>query len=1763
MKKFIKIKGAKEHNLKSFDLTLPLYKFICITGVSGAGKSSLAFDILYSEGQRRYVETFSAYVRQFLERLPKANAKEISCIPPAISIEQKNPVKSSRSTVGTLTELTHFMKMLFYRASTAWCPNCNIEILKKTPIEAANYLISRFSEEPTIITCQIKTKSDPEMLKKGLIIAGYFRAYINDKIYDITELNNIPNELDIVLDRLKIGSKTYQRLIEAIEQGFSISGATTFHLIKNKEKITFNNQEICPICGFSPPKKNLNLFSFNSPVGACPSCRGFGRIIDIDWDLVIPDKNKSISQGAISILEMPSLKDVREDLFSYLTKNKVDLDCPWIKLPETIRNNIIYGDQDWYGIKGFFNWLESKSYKTHVRIFLSRYRAYIKCPLCNGTRFSKETLCFKLAGLSLPEFYTLEIKDAFKFIKQLESSLVDKANLTIITEIENRLSYLIDVGLEYLSLDRQSRTLSGGEVARVMLTRALASQLVETLYVIDEPSKGLHPIDTNKIIGFLKSLSQQGNTVVVVEHDPDIILSSDHIIDLGPGAGELGGRLLYEGEPSKFIYANTPTSNALRQTRKDIGINNNLKDISSKDFLIIKGARENNLKDIDVRFPIGKQSVITGISGSGKSTLLELILYRGLKRLKGQPIDPPGEFDNIIGHEFIDNIILIDQSPIGKSPRANPATYLKLYGYIRKLFSKTKKAKELGLTESCFSFNSTIGQCSHCKGLGFEHVEMQFLSDIYIPCPICKGKRFKPEILNIKYKGLNIYEFLNLTFNELKILLKEDEKILPYINAAIEVGLGYLRLGQPLNTLSSGEAQRLKIAKQLSIKEKQNNLFLLDEPSIGLHLKDIEYLIKTLRKLINSGNTVIIIEHHQEIILSSDWIIDLGPKGGKRGGELIYCGSINEFLNCKTSYTAKALKRYLKKDNYIKDSITQAIAKQDITSLKDNFENLKDNKHITIVGARHHNLKNIDIRIPREQLTIITGISGSGKSTLAFDIVFAEGQRRYIECLPAYVRQFIKLYEKPDIDAISGIPPTVAIAQKTSIASNRSTVGTLTEVLHYLRLLYAKLSTPYCPKCGKILNISNIEDILKYITEEFKSKTISIFAPKIRRRKGSYKQLFLTLKKAGYKRVRVDKTIFSLDQPPQLSRYKEHNIEVLISTIDLNNTDLRQLKNVINKALEEGDGEAIIITDKKERLISQKIYCNNCNIYLPEPDPLLFSFNTKAGACSNCNGIGVVDDEICPICKGTRLKKEALYFKINGLNLAELCNLTAKEVLLFVENLRFSDERKKIAEPIIKEVHSKLKFLCEVGLSYLPLSRSADTLSGGEAQRVRLAAQLGSNLTGVCYILDEPTIGLHPRDNKRLIKALLTLKERGNTVIVVEHDEEMLKNANFIIDLGPGGGSKGGEITFAGDIKDLIKNPNSITAKVLNDKNRYKITSKKRIPKRFISIKGVQLRNLKNINVNIPLGCLCIVTGVSGSGKSTLVMEALYKNLKNKLISSESNLIGIKEIAGYNQIKRVKVVDHQPIGRTPRSCPGTYIGIIDDIRKLFASLPKARELGWGPGRFSFNVTQGRCDQCKGQGEIKVEMKFLPEVYIKCEKCMGKRFNEETLKIKYKGKDISEVLSMTIEEAREFFSSVPKIHNSLSILCDLGLNYLTLGQPSPTLSGGEAQRIKLASEFVKAYKGTTLYILDEPSTGLHIADIKKLMSLIQKLVDRGDTVVLIEHNLEVIKEADWIIDLGPEGGDNGGEVMFQGTLKELIKTNTHTSQALKEFLDEGG
>ena len=1739
----ILLRGCKEHNLKGFDLEIPLYQVIAVTGPSGSGKSSLVFDTLFAEGHRRYLETFSAYVRQYFERLPRPQVEAIENIPPAIAISQTNPVKSSRSTVGTLAEITHFAKMLWFQAAEARCPGCGRPLLPADALSAARRVLKEAPEVPTVITAPLRAEKDPALLREGLLSAGYFRAWWGGKVCDLEEMEEFPEEVEVVLDRLKPRPEDFSRLVEALERGLTMAGEVRVHLPYDRE-LRFSRSERCPYCGLSAPRRHPNLFSFNSPLGACPECRGFGRILDIDWDLVIPDPRKSLREGAITVLEMPLAWEVREDLWDYCHRKGLPLDRPWQELPEEARRKILFGDGDWYGVRELFEWLESKRYKAHVRILLSRFRAYLPCPTCGGTRFRPEARLFYLGDLNLPGFYALPVSEARKFLEGLlDQKISGAAEERLAWEILRRLRYLEEVGLDYLTLDRQSRTLSGGEVARVLLTRALSSDLTETLYLLDEPTTGLHPRDTARVIHFLHQLSAAGNTAMVVEHDPEVILSADLALDLGPGAGEAGGRLLYQGPPQALPQAETPTGRALRAlpfTRRPP------QERPFANFLTLCGARENNLKDLTVRFPQGALSVVCGVSGSGKSTLVELCLYRGLKRQRGESTEPPGTFREIRGGEELSEVILLDQAPLARTPRGNLATYLRVYDLLRHLLASSPEAKERGLGPSHFSFNSPEGRCPECEGLGYQVVEMQFLSDLTFPCEACRGKRFRPEILAIRWRGRNVAEMLDLTVAEAREFFRGHSELVRRLAAAEEVGLSYLRLGQPLSTLSGGEAQRLKMARVFALPEGRPALLILDEPTVGLHLLDIEKLLSALKGLTARGHTVIVVEHHPEVILAADWVVELGPEGGQGGGYLLHEGPVAELLK-KDTPTGTWLKRYLSGEVGLTGRARPSLEPAA--------------KLIRIRGARHHNLKNLDLDLPRERLIVITGVSGSGKSTLAFDLIFAEGQRRYLESLPAYLRQFVKLYEEPEVDLIAGLPPTVALEQRTSRPGPRSTVGTLTDTLPYLRLLFARVATPYCPRCARPLSRVSREVLLSRLLQEFSGQKVKVLSPRVRRRKGFHRPVFERALAAGFSEVRVDGRFLPLPPIPELSRFREHTIEVVVGETLVSPEKEGELRRLLEKALSGGRGEAIVWSPQEERLVSERLSCPDCGLSLPDPDPLLFSFNTRAGACPTCGGLGFFPEGPCSACGGTRLRPEALAWRLGGRHIAELADLPAGRLRQFLAKLSFSGREAEIARPILRELLARLDFLVEVGLPYLSLSRPGESLSGGEAQRVRLAAELGSNLTGVAYILDEPTIGLHPRDTERLLSALRRLRDRGNTVIVVEHDEETIQAADLVVDLGPGGGREGGRVIFQGPPRDLSRSPESVTGRLLADTSRYRLCGRGRRPKKFLRVEGARLYNLKNITVRFPLEALTVVTGVSGSGKSTLVTEILYRNLR-ALLSGESKLEGCRRISGYEGLRRVLQVDHSPIGRTPRSTPATYVGFMTAIRRLFAGTPEARARGYTESRFSFNVEGGRCPACKGQGMVRVEMRFLPEVYQVCEVCGGTRFHEETLQVRWRGKNIAEVLAMTMAEAREFFAPVPEISRALEILCQLGLDYLTLGQPSPTLSGGEAQRIKLVTEFVKSRRGGTLFILDEPSTGLHLADVEKLVRLLQGLVDQGHTLVVIEHNLEIIKAADWIVDLGPEGGDEGGELLYEGPPEGLLSLETPTAQALRRYLKKG-
>ncbi len=1772
----IQIKGARQNNLKNLDLSIPLNHFIVVTGVSGSGKSSLAFDTLYAEGQRRYIETFSPYARQFMERMDRPQVEAIENIPPAIAIDRKDPVRTSRSTVGTMTELTDYVKLLYARLGQLHCRQCGTPVIPETPEHAWKALKDSPRGSEVIITFPISLKAATyEQLRRELGGMGFTRLFFDGQIrfLDGWEPKEEDQELQIVLDRLVLRLSERKRIMDSLEQGFRFGKGRLDLWIGPARHLSFSSRLECAQCGISYNAALPNLFSFNSPVGACETCRGFGRTIDIDLDLIIPNPALSLEEGAVRPFGGRNNGRMEfDDLMAFCRRQKIPTKVPFHRLKKSHQKAIIEGTRDYYGVRGLFEWLETKTYKMHVRVYLSRYRSYVICPDCEGTRFKEEALLYRLGGLHIGQIYAMSVDGATDFFKNLSVPSEDLASQMILDEVRSRLTYLREVGLEYLTLDRQSRTLSGGEVQRVALTSALGSSLVNSLYILDEPSIGLHPRDNHRLIRILKRLRDLKNTIVVVEHDSEIIRQSDFMLDLGPGAGEQGGHVTYFGRTSRV---NDSLTGRYLKGKKRIPLPKERRTPEKSKWLTIRGAAEHNLKDINVQIPLGLFVCLTGVSGSGKSTIAEEILYKGLKRAKGDSQGRPGNHRAIEGSEQIDDVVLVDQRPIGRTPRANPLTYSKALDPIRRLLASTDESKARGFGPGHFSFNVAEGRCDTCKGEGFEKVEMQFLSDVFITCPSCGGKRFKKEVLDVAYHGKNIDEILSMTVDQALSFFEDQPKVKVALAPLRDVGLGYIRLGQPINTLSGGEAQRLKLSRYLRTGNGRPQLFIFDEPTTGLHFEDIEKLLTALHRVVKKGNTVLVIEHNMDMVKSADWVIDLGPEGGDRGGQVVVTGPPEKVAAHRGSHTGKFLKNYLSdRRRRKKGEASTSVLSRPLSDMA---------SAITIRGAKEHNLRNLSLTIPRQKLVVITGVSGSGKSTLAYDILFAEGQRRYLESLAPYVRQYVKILERPEVDSVSGLPATVAIQQRISHTSRRSTVATLTEIYHFLRLLYSKLGRQHCPGCDRPLIKQTREEIVDQIRGRYQRRKAVLLAPKVAGRKGFHKDVLAQALGRGYREARIDGTITTLRQNMSLSRYHEHTIELVAGRLPT-----RNLKKVVWRALEESGGSLLVIKDKggeagrapvetgsplrsgqaSEEIFSLRGICPACGIGLQDLDPRLFSFNSKQGACSVCDGLGVLDDpygdesEVCPKCGGSRLKPEALGVKIGGYSIWDLVRHSASHVHEVLKGFSFAPDEVPIAKPVMAEILARLSFMNRLGLSYLSLSRSGETLSGGEAQRIRLAAQLGSNLTGVCYILDEPTIGLHSRDNQMLLHALRDLKERGNSIVVVEHDEETIRAADHIIDLGPGAGQGGGQVVASGKLADLKKVTASVTGASFNG-HPHVITSHLRpySDRPHLKVLGAVEHNLKGIDVDFPLGTLICITGVSGSGKSTLLKETLYKGVRNRLHRKKYETEPCKDIQGWKELDRVLEVDHSPIGRTPRSVPASYVGFLSDIRKLLAMRPESRARGYRPGRFSFNLKGGRCEACKGHGSLKVAMSFLPDVYIRCEVCEGQRFNQETLDTTYKGKNISEILELTFEEAASFFGTVPSIRRALQVVCDIGLGYLRLGQPSPTLSGGEAQRIKLAEELAKSTRGRTLYILDEPTTGLHLADVQSLVNVLQALVDQGNTVAVIEHNMEIIKESDYIIDLGPEGGDQGGRVVVAGSPVELLThpNGSYTAQYLKKYL----
>lgn len=1819
----ISLEGIRQNNLKNISLKLPVGKFIVVSGVSGSGKSSFAVETLCAEGQRRYIETFSPYARQFMERIGKPDVEKVRNIPPAVSIYQGNPVRTSRSTVATMSEVADFIKALFARGSTVVCSSCSREVGMEHPGDVIASVKNDLQGKSILVTFPVKPARgfNPGEVARFLKNQGFSRLVHDGEVIQITPavISKKTGEVEIVMDRVRVEKKNAGRIAESIT-GAMRFGQGKVSILPLEEKagkistggrLRFSSDLHCPYCDIRYPDPDPNFFSYNSPLGACPECRGFGSIIRIDRGKVIPDARKSLKEGAVRPWRSGYSAECYNDLRRFCRREEIPLDVPYERLGEDMKKVIWEGKGSWHGIKGYFKYIESKSYKMHFRVLLSRYRSYLRCPDCGGGRFRSEVLVYHVGGRNIADVYRMSVKTALKFGLGLRGTLEkDPASLMVVDEMTKRLDYMQRVGLGYLTLDRESRTLSGGEVGRLRLASALGANLTNTLYVLDEPTVGLHPRDIDNLLEVLKDLKGRGNTIVVVEHDLRVLREADTIIDLGPGPGEEGGSILFYGSPR--LPAPQKESVTLKYLTGEARIETTAsrRERDRKNSLRISGACLRNLDGIDVDIPLNMFVCVTGVSGSGKSTLIHDVVGASMKNfLEGKDFHPAG-CSRIEGWVHFDEVVMIDQTPVATTPRANPATYTGLIKLIRNLMASAPLARERGYGPSIFSFNSGQGRCSRCGGTGHEKIEMQFLSDLYIKCQQCDGRRFKKEVLDVKFDGKTIDDFLSMTVDGIYDFLRgRFPGKVKTVEALRKVGLGYLAVGQPFTTLSGGEIQRLKIAGVLIGKRtKGRRLILMDEPTTGLHAADIRNFLERVWELVEGGDSVVVIEHNMDVVKCCDWVIDLGPEGGRGGGRVVAAGTPEEIARDANSRTAPYLREALAGEGfnerlkpplpYVEQTVGRAGMSSVAREHPDNgsLKPPRPGNSIQIVGARHNNLQGVNVEIPLEKITLITGVSGSGKSSLAFDVLFAEGQRRYLDSVSPYVRQYLKQVPHPDVDYISMLPPTVAIEQRSSRGGIRSTVGTLTEIQPFLRLMFARAGARHCPDCKVRVNPRSIESIVEEIFMERDDSMIEILAPVVRGRKGKHVNALKGIKRKGFKKARVDGKVVSLGKIPELERYREHFIEAVAGEIIPGKTGRSEIDGLVRRAVDFGRGVFIASKvesspctrradrrrgsrrEKHEKIFSTLDRCPSCGRGFDELDPRNFSFNSFLGACPVCRGLGragvaqeedfydaagIVPGDVCPACNGKRLKDEFLHVFIAGWNIGDLSSLSIDRAFGVMKSMKLGKREGRIVAPVIGEVISRLSFLRKAGVGYLALERSADTLSAGESQRVKLAASLGSELRGVCYILDEPTIGLHPADNRMIREVFKELRDKQNSIVVVEHDEETIRSADYCIELGPGGGKQGGRVVAAGSPEEIALEVGCPTGQVLSNPPVHPMRGRYRPPgERVLRISGAAANNLKEIDVEIPLGRFVCITGVSGSGKSSLLENVILEGFSRFAKRDRGTPADYDRIDGFEFVKNVKYVDQTPIGKTPRSTVSTYVGFMTEIRKLFALMPEARMRGYSASCFSFNVSGGRCEECKGRGLKKAQMTFLPLVRVVCEKCGGKRYNEEILKIKYRQRSISDVLSMTVSEAKDMFSFHRRIVSALNILDETGLGYILLGQSSPTLSGGEAQRIKLAAEM----SGSTsvkdvVYLLEEPTTGLHTLDVKKILNTFHRLVDEGATVVVIEHNIDVIAEADWIVDLGPGGGDGGGEIVGMGQVPALVEKpgRSLTARFLKQCL----
>ncbi len=1652
----IVIRGAREHNLRDVSLDLPRGALICFTGVSGSGKSSLAFDTLYAEGQRRYVESLSSYARQFLGQMPKPEFDKIDGLSPSISIQQKTGGRNPRSTVGTITEINDYLRVLFAHVGQGHCPQCDRPVAAQTREQIVARILAlpdgtAYSVLAPVIRGQ---KGEYKDLFAELARAGYVRARVDGKIIALADNlaldRQIKHDIEVVIDRLKAGPNVRARLSEAVEAALKKGDGTVIVAPEGQPDLLLSSHYACASCGISFDPPSPQLFSFNSPQGMCPGCDGLGVRHDFDPDLLVPDPSLSVWQGAIE--PAGAVKDMgrwRRHIFEGVAANlEADkggpkkgtmLKGPWRDLDAATRQAWLYGTGDRLIVYHWKNrgraWSHAEKWEGVATELLAKYRGgtagpirskldkYMRsvvCPQCHGARLNARARAVRVGGKTLEQIGSLPIGQIQRFFDSLagadnaEIPLEDRATPLdalseliaegLLKEIRGRLGFLNDVGLHYLALDRAAPSLSGGEAQRIRLASQVGAGLVGVLYILDEPSIGLHPRDNDKLIATLQRLRDVGNTVIVVEHDEDTMRAADHLVDFGPGPGVKGGEVVAQGSPATVAASAASLTGSYLAGRIAIDVPSTRKPPTDRSITIV-GAKQNNLKDLNVSIPLGLFVCVTGVSGSGKSSLIGDVLQASFARDLNGAETEPGAHDRIDGVDQLDKVIDIDQSPIGRTPRSNPATYIKLFDLIRDLYTKLPEAKARGYQPGRFSFNVSGGRCEACEGNGSNKLEMDFLADVWVTCPVCEGKRFDRETLHVRFKGKSIADVLEMDVQEALEHFANVPKIARMLQTLHDVGLDYMKLGQPSPTLSGGEAQRIKLAKELVRKGTGKTLYILDEPTTGLHFDDVRKLLSVLHGFTESGNTVVVIEHNLDVVKTADWVIDLGPEGGAGGGRIVAEGTPEIIAATPGSHTGDALRRVLGGARPLSKAKKGKSAKTKRKSSEAGLE------AIAIRGARQHNLKGVDVDIPRHQMTVCSGPSGSGKSSLAIDTLYAEGQRRYVESLSSYARQFLAPLQKPKVDHISGLSPAVSIEQKTTSKSPRSTVGTVTEIHDYLRILFARLGRPYCPKCGLEIGTQTADEIVEKILHLPEGTKIYVMAPLERRDGETYDDLWNDLRGSGFARVRVDGKSVSLDDPPKLSPRRKHRVEVVVDRAVVRRATRSRLADSVASALDLGKGVVLVakVGDDVDEprwhvdRYSQHRSCESCGRSFEELSPHHFSFNSPLGWCPVCEGLGtqhganpaalipdgkrsirdgavvvwpdfavnslfarmilsfcetqgidpdvpfdelegrhrrallhgagdawfavpagtakdddqpafsfqykglfpaieeagrvsfvyrfklqgMVDDVPCAACMGARLRDDSAAVRFHDFTLDQIGQWPLGRAYAYFKSLKLSGDAKHIAGDLVREIRDRLKFLVDVGLDYLTFARGTPTLSGGESQRIRLASQIGSGLTGVLYVLDEPTIGLHPRDNTRLLNALKHLRDLGNTLVVVEHDREVIEAADHVVDFGPGAGAGGGEITAAGTPSNVKKSAASLTGRYLSGRAAIPIPSNRRPvdPQNSpaLVVRGARHNNLKNVDASFPLGVVTVVTGVSGSGKSSLVQDILMKAAAKQL----------------------------------------------------------------------------------------------------------------------------------------------------------------------------------------------------------------------------------------------------------------------------------------